>query len=309
MDTAVAFIIFRRPDTTARVFDRIRQARPPRLYIIADGPRPDKPDEAEAVAATRAVVADDNINWNSEVTRIYSEVNLGCRERVISGLDAVFDLEEDAIILEDDTLPHNEFFEYCSELLDRFRAIEKVGHIGGNNFLSSRVHFKHSYRFSRQSHIWGWATWRRCWLAFRANPSKWASELMKCGRRSFCTEQEFHYWERLIKASTNDFSQSWGYSWHFFQRSNELLSVYPKVNLVKNIGFGNDATHTAQEIRQNKPRAILPMTHSRELTIDESFETKAFVDHFCQPPGFSAASTLRIELGSMKRRVRRWLGK
>jgi len=301
MNTAVAFIIFRRPDTTARVFERIRQARPPRLYIIADGLRPDKLGEAEAVDAARAVVADNQIDWDCQVTRIYSKVNLGCRERIVSGLDVVFAREEEAIILEDDTLPHCEFFDYCSSLLDRFRNTKKVGHIGGNNFLSSRLHFEHSYRFSRQSHIWGWATWRRCWLFFRSKSTDWTPELLDCGRRSFCSDQEFSYWRQLIERKS--FSQSWDYPWHFFQRSNELLSVYPRVNLVENIGFGERATHTTQRLRQNPIRSIMPLVHTKNLIVDESFEVKAFHDHFIRPFLPSLTSRFRVRAGSFKKRI------
>src|SRR6267142_406558 len=137
LKTPITFIIFNRPDTTARVFAEIARAKPPKLLIVADGPRVDRMGEAERCAQTRAVV--ERIDWNCEVLTNYSSVNLGCRNRVASGIDWVFEQVEESIILEDDCVPHPTFFRFCEELLERYRDDERVSQIGGANFQLGRI--------------------------------------------------------------------------------------------------------------------------------------------------------------------------
>ena len=153
LTTPVVFVIFNRPDTTAKVFEAIRQAKPPKLLVIADGARIDKPGEAKKCAAARAII--NQVDWQCEVLTNYSDVNLGCRKRVSSGLDWVFEQVEEAIILEDDCLPHPTFFRYCQELLEKYRDDEHIMMISGNNFQFGRKRNEYSYYFSHYSHIWG----------------------------------------------------------------------------------------------------------------------------------------------------------
>jgi hypothetical protein len=159
VNTPIAFFIFNRPDTTARVFEAIRQAQPSKLLVVADGPRSTRPGEAEKCAATRAII--DQVDWECEVLTNYSDVNLGCRHRVSSGLDWVFEQVEEAIILEDDCLPHPTFFRFCEELLEWYRHDHRIVAISGDNFQNGHQSGEFSYYFSRYVHIWGWATWRR----------------------------------------------------------------------------------------------------------------------------------------------------
>ena len=162
MNTPIVFIVFNRPELTRRVFASIREARPSKLLVVCDGPRSGRPDDREKVAAVRQVIAN-GVDWPCDVRREYSESNLGCRERVVSGLNWVFALVEEAIVLEDDCLPDASFFAFAEEMLARYRNDPRVLHIGGNNFTSDKYHLSHSYAFSRYGHIWGWATWRRAW--------------------------------------------------------------------------------------------------------------------------------------------------
>ena len=165
----VAFFIYRRPELTARVFAEIRKARPERLLIVADGPKND--EERPKCAATRAVV--ENVDWPCEVLKNYADVNLGCRKCVSSGLGWVFAHVEEAIILEDDCLPHPSFFRYCAELLDRYRNDERVMHISGDYFMKRLHPTPFSYYFSRCPYIWGWATWRRAWRHYDVEMRLW----------------------------------------------------------------------------------------------------------------------------------------
>ncbi|MEW6491011.1 MAG: glycosyltransferase family 2 protein, partial [Cyanobacteriota bacterium] len=164
MKTPVVFIIFNRPDTTQKVFEAIRQAHPPLLFVIADGPRPNKPGEDQKCAATRAII--DQVDWDCEVLTNYSEINLGCERRVSSGLNWVFDTVEEAIILEDDCLPHPTFFSFCEELLDYYRNDQRVMVITGQNVQFGRKRTDYTYYFSRYNHCWGWASWRRAWRSY-----------------------------------------------------------------------------------------------------------------------------------------------
>ncbi len=130
LTTPVAFIIFNRPDTTSKVFEAIKQAKPKKLLVIADGPRINKPGEAEKCKQTRAIT--EQIDWDCEVLRNYSENNLGCRNRVSSGIDWVFENVDEAIIIEDDCLPNPSFFRFCQELLGKYRNNDEIFLISGN---------------------------------------------------------------------------------------------------------------------------------------------------------------------------------
>lgn len=171
LDTPIVFIIFNRPETTRKVFEKIALVRPKRLFVIADGPRESKLNEGEACAETRKII--DEINWNCDVHKIYSEINLGCKSRIVSGLNIVFDLTTEAIILEDDCIPDPSFFPYCESLLERYRNDERIGLISGNNFLFGDYDNFDSYYFSRYPHIWGWASWRRAWKKYDSQICQW----------------------------------------------------------------------------------------------------------------------------------------
>ena len=243
LKTPVAFFIFKRRDATEKVFAEIARARPPRLFVIADGPRKDVPGEAEACTATRAVI--DQVDWDCEVQAYYSDVNMGCERRMASGLDWVFSQVEEAIIFEDDCLPQPTFFRFCEELLARYRDDERIAMISGNNFQFGRKRTAYSYYFSRYPHIWGWATWRRAWENYDANMKTWP-EIRGGGWL-----REYSCNLRTIKFRLNKFNDlyegnggSWDGKWTFACWLHGQLAVLPNVNLVSNIGFGKDATHT-----------------------------------------------------------------
>lgn len=151
LTTPVAFLVFNRPDTTIRVFEEIRRARPPKLLVVADGARADRPGEAEKCAQVRAIV--EQVDWECGVLKNYADDNMGCKRRISSGLDWVFANVEEAIILEDDCLPHPSFFRFCEELLRRYRDDERVMMISGDNFQFGKKRTDYSYYFSKYPHI------------------------------------------------------------------------------------------------------------------------------------------------------------
>lgn len=243
LDTAVALIIFRRPEATARALQAIRAARPARLYLIADGPRPGAPGEAERCAAARAVC--ERVDWPCAVTRIYAEANMGLRRRVESGLDALFAAEERAIILEDDCVAEPSFFRYCAELLERYAADARVMAVSGDNFQGGRAAGPHSYGFSRYPHCWGWATWRRAWARYDGAMAEWPA--LREGpwlRELLGDARAARFWRRTFDAVYAGRVSSWAYRWTYSCWRSGGLTALPAHNLVSNIGVGDEATHT-----------------------------------------------------------------
>ena len=242
LTTPVAFLIFNRPETTERVFQAIARARPPKLYVIADGARVGRRGEAEKCAQTRAIV--EQVNWPCDVVTNFSAVNLGCRARVASGLDWLFSQVEEAIILEDDCLPHASFFRYCEELLERYRHDERVGMIAGSNFQFGRKTGPGSYYFSKYTHIWGWATWRRAWKYYDVSAKSWPQFLSSGNFDRMTFPVERSYWRAVYSAVYAGNIDTWDYQWTLACWAQSMLVAVPEVNLVSNIGFGPTATHT-----------------------------------------------------------------
>ncbi|MBE9109123.1 glycosyltransferase family 2 protein [Nodosilinea sp. LEGE 07298] len=251
--TPVVFIIFRRPDLTAQVFEAIRQAQPKKLLIVADGPR--NGEETALCQQARAIT--ENIDWNCEVIRNYSEVNLGCRDRVSTGLAWTFEKVEEAIILEDDCLPHPSFFHYCEVLLEKYRFDTRIMQIGGNNSLCTPIDLKDSYYFSGLVHIWGWATWKRSWKLFDPSIKNWPiikneyPEILDIFENPRKIKERIRTFDNVFEGKID----AWGYSWLFCVITQHGLSILPSVNLVSNIGFREDAAHTTNS---NSPRSNLP---------------------------------------------------
>jgi hypothetical protein len=271
MRAPVALILFRRPERTARVFERIREARPPKLFLIADGPRPGNEDDAPGCEEARAVV--DRVDWPCDVVRDFADENLGVKRRIPSGLDRVFAEVDDAVILEDDCLPHPSFFPYCDELLDRYRDDERVVHISGSRLLRQSP-AEVSYHFSRYVHIWGWATWRRAWRLFDVDLSDWhaqtKAERRARLRRTFDVEAERRHWRFVWDHSPE--IDNWDAQWSYVCLSRDLFSVNPNRNLISNIGFGDKATTAIADPLQIASRPLegipFPLEHPAEVRRD-----------------------------------------
>ena len=253
LKTPVAFFIFNRPETTAFVFEEIRRARPSQLLVIADGPRSDHADEPEKIAAARALI--DQVDWPCEVLKNYAESNLGCKIRISSGLDWVFSQVEEAILLEDDCLPHPTFFPYCEALLERYREDERIMMIGGTNFLA-QLDISESYVFSRYFYIWGWATWRRAWAKYDVNLSSWPTmKAQKQLEAFFPQKYVVEYLKKSFDAVQNGSLDTWDFQWVYACLFQHGLSIVPRVNLISNIGV--TGTHTA-ELNETHPNFYRP---------------------------------------------------
>jgi hypothetical protein len=263
-ETPVALFVFSRPDTTRRVFDAIAGARPARLLLVADGSRPDRVGEAEACEQVRQIVS--RVDWPCEVSRNFADSNLGCQERIISGLDWVFSLVEEAIILEDDCLPDPSFFPFCQEMLERYRGDSRVASISGTNLVEKYLNTEASYFFSHLGGNWGWATWRSEWQRYDRHLEDWpkfrGENLLA---EVFDQPKAVAYWTKIFDMMHETRGPSaWDYQWLYTHLKNNALTVIPRVNLVANIGFGPGATHTAEvDARLTPPAKAMefPLRH------------------------------------------------
>lgn len=275
--TPVAFIIFNRPDTTERVFSAIAKARPSKLLVVADGARIDRAGEVERVAATRAIIK--RVDWPCEVLTNFSEENLGCKRRVSSGIDWVFEQVEEAIILEDDCLPAPTFFRFCQEMLERYRHDLRVGMVSGNNFQFGQHYSGDSYYFSKYTYIWGWASWRNRWQeAYDVRMSKWPKIRDSGGLVDLVLKKsEVGYWKKIFDRMYSGKADTWDFQWTFANWTQGWLAVLPSVNLISNIGFGVGATHSRVVTKlANMPiedlsfPLIHPGTRVRNIRADEA---------------------------------------
>jgi hypothetical protein len=281
MKTPVAFIIFNRPDTTKRVFEAIRQAKPPKLLVIADGPRADRPGEAEKCAAARAII--EGVDWECEVLTNYSDINLGCGKRPATGIKWVFEQVEEAIILEDDCLPNYSFFRFCELMLEEYRYDQRIMMISGTNWVGEWKSNIQSYHFSYYGGTWGWASWRRAWQYFDYEIKLWEkNEIRERIRDVIADNEQFRsrekiYWNTCKNPTTITW---WDYQWGFARLLQSGLSIVPSLNLISNIGFGNDATHTKSNesaVANIKSTEIeFPLKINKFTVVDRDYDRKLF---------------------------------
>jgi hypothetical protein len=243
VQSPVLFMIFKRPGTTRQVFERIRAAKPSRLYISADGPRPGNDTDPELCRQAREVVA--NIDWDCTVKTLFFEENKGCKVAVSSGISWFFEQEEEGIILEDDCLPSASFFYFCDTLLQKYRHDTRVRNITGTNSQMGRQWGNASYYFSQYCNVWGWATWRRVWKEYDGELSAFSDEegerlLHKVFPDPFLAAA----WSNIFKDQKAGKIDTWDYQLQFLTFFANGLCAVPNTNLVSNIGFGEGATHT-----------------------------------------------------------------
>ena len=264
-NTPIIFIVYKRLETTKKVFDKIKAIRPSKLYLVADGPK--TPQEETLTSSVRSYL-EEHIDWECNITKIYSHTNLGCAKRVQTGLDYVFENEEMAIILEDDTLPDPSFFNFCEELLERYKDDQQVAHISGCNLHTNAVNFKESYCFSSIVNIWGWATWKRAWIHYDINMPSWDNEDKESFLSHWCQDRKSRkgIHKMLDLHCNNEDPWTWDYQWVYACWNSNGLSILPSVNLVSNLGIGPNASNTKShftvEIYPSTLDEILfPLTH------------------------------------------------
>lgn len=241
--TPILFLVFNRPVQTARVFEAIRAQRPKKLFVAADGARDDRAGEAELVRQTRQIAS--QVDWPGEVKTLFRETNLGCGAAVSGAITWFFEQVEEGIILEDDCLPHPDFFPYCQTLLARYRHEPSVATIAGTHFLPAELPHSQSHYLSKYFQMWGWASWRRTWQQYDFNLSKLSeSEWFSLLARTHPIPAEAGYWREIYKTLKTSLVDTWDFQMFFSCWLNGTNHVMPGRNLISNIGYGLDATHT-----------------------------------------------------------------
>ena len=275
----VLLIIFKRPEQTKRVFDEIRRARPPRLYVAADGPRPNRAGEQEACSMAREVVT--LVDWQCDVRTLFHSRNFGSAEAIPTAVDWMFSTEKQGVVLEDDCLPCEDFFSYCDQLLDRYEHDDRVWWINGSNFGLDVLEDSKGYAFSWYAASWGWASWRRAWEHFGS--CRQAGFLPEVKKR-FPTDIGNSFLRRTYWRLMTDYAYqvpNWDYRWLFTCWVHGALACVPAANLIRNIGFGSDSVHTksCSDPRASIPcgRLSYPLVEPQSMTpdpvVDRYFET------------------------------------
>lgn len=271
-DVPILFLVFNRPETTARVFEKIKEIKPRRLFIAADGPREGREGEKEKCEAVRDLVLK-NIDWPCEAKTLFRAQNLGCGKAVSGGISWFFEHVDEGIILEDDTLPAHSFFEFCKILLDRYRNADKVKMIGGSNYSNREIECKSTYYFTAFPHIWGWATWKRTWdeYDFTLNSIR-EDEVRGLLRKYFQSREVINSWVNNYDIVKDGKTFPWDFQLGFSILKNGGFNIVSATNIVTNIGFGAEATHTTSEndeLANATLTEVSHIVHPEKITIDK----------------------------------------
>jgi len=299
--SAVLFVIFNRPDTTQRVFEQIRAAKPKRLYVAADAPRPDVPEDEELCRETRAII--NSIDWDCELKTLFKEKNVGLKYAVSSAVSWFFDQEEEGIILEDDCLPANSFFKFCDTLLEKYRYDTRIRHITGCNLQQGKKWGEGTYYFSNRSHVWGWACWKRVWKEYDRTLSKFDDgEIEEHIRNIFSDPLVVESWVNIFNDIKAGKINSWAYPVDFINFFNNGLTIIPNENLISNIGFGKNGTNTVQT---DSVYANIPLAEIEEITDPKFVLPEKQADLFIMNNDFHVEERRRKQ-NLLRKRFKRW---
>lgn len=291
---AILLLFFNRLDTTFATLEQIAKVQPRKLYLAADGGRNEK--EQEQIATIRTNVLR-HITWECEIHTRFLERNLGCKIAVSSAISWFFSHEEQGIILEDDCLPTLSFFRFCDELLERYAKQENIFMISGwsaldfakntsVNTLSPKAQLQEDYFFSKYPHIWGWASWDRAWQKYQLEFSDFEAEFSLLD--NFCSVRERRYWYKIFKAYSQGKIDTWDYPFVHSIWKHKGLCIYPKNNMIANIGFNrSDATHTTGESKfATMPSydIVFPLKHPSNIQINKQLDATNFEIIFDIPP-------------------------
>lgn len=272
---AVLLLFFNRFDTTKRVFTQIAKVKPPRIYLAGDGSR--HTDDKAKIERIRAFLLG-HISWDCEIHTRFLESNLGCKLAISSAISWFFSHEKQGIILEDDCLPNVSFFRFCDELLERYKHNEQVMMISGWSALDFAPHtqvehlcakasLKEDYYFSKYNHIWGWASWARAWSRYQLTFKDFKNEFKILN--NFSSKNEKTLWYNTFKAYAQGKIDTWDYPWTYSIWKHKGLCIYPKQNMILNIGLNRaDATHTNTESKFSSMPAyelIFPLKHPSKV--------------------------------------------
>jgi hypothetical protein len=302
--TPVLFLVFNRPDFTRKVFEEIRRARPPQLFVAADGPREGHPEDIELCRQTRDLI---RVDWDCDLKLDFRPKNLGLKDGVSRAIDWFFENVEEGIILEDDCLPDPSFFWYCQELLAHYRNDMRVMHISGTNLQYGRKRGDGSYYFSRYMRCWGWASWKRAWAFYDVRMST-LNEFRRQKQLSnvLASRSIRRYWRLTFNAVAAGRISTWDFQWAYAVFAQNGLCAVPNLNLVANLGFGPTATHTFDSkspLASLKIQPLDSLTHPTFVLPDreaDRFEEK----HVFLLPLYKRALNRIIWAGQILKRIR-----
>lgn len=253
---------------------RLQEVRPHSLFIACDGAKQTDAELADACLKTRQTI-EQHLTWDCEVHRLYRDQHLGCRRGVAGALDWFFSHTDAGIILEDDVLPDQSFFPYCTELLERYRHDERVAMISGCSIRNLPTRDHSSYRYSSNCHVWGWASWKRCWRNYDAEMSQWPAIRAERWLRDLGGRRFERFWRHQFDRVWRGDCDTWDYIWMMSCWRQGQLCVLPAVNLVENLGFADSrATHTALDTSPlPKPTPMeFPLRHPSHFFVDEQID-------------------------------------
>jgi hypothetical protein len=303
----VLFIIFNRTDTSLRVLEAIKNAKPTRLYLAADGPRTSRLGEDLKCIDTKAQVLA-AIDWQCEIKTLFREDNVGPKEFVSSAINWLFEHEEQGIILEHDCLPSNSFFMFCDQLLDKYRDDTRIWLISGPNYLSKDRKFGDaSYYFSNLTNTWGWATWRRSWKLYNKDLTQFeVDEIRPQLEKIFNNKMIVDNWVELFVLTKANKIDTWDYQVAFSHMFNHSLNIIPNYNLVSNIGFGELAENTlnADSVFANVPLdELTEIIHPKYMLPENEADQIFLFEEFMIPHKLAELK----RYNKPKRRLKRWL--
>ena len=271
LEIPILLLIYNRPRLTQLVFNEISKEKPTRFFIAADGPKFGDEYDKKMCKETRKII--EKIDWECDLSILFREQNLGCRIAVSSAIDWFFENVEEGIILEDDCLPHPSFFKYCEELLSWYENNNQIMIISGNNLQFGLQRGAYSYYFSRSPHTWGWATWRRAWQSYDGDMKLWPYLRKTHWLEDILANARYaKLFNRLFNRTYSGLLDTWDYQWVYSIWIRNGITILPNVNLVSNIGFGEDATHTKvkNSVYANIPieKMNFPLQHPLEIRLD-----------------------------------------
>lgn len=306
VQSPVLLLSFNRPDTALKIFERVREARPAKLYIAADGPRTGVEKDTQLCRETRMIY--DQVDWDCSVYKLFSEENKGCKVAVAEAVTWFFQQEEEGIILEDDCLPTSDFFYFCDQLLPRYRHDTRMVNITGTNLQMGKKWGNGSYYFSQYSHIWGWASWRRAWEAYDIDLEHYnEKEAVTVLGNIFSDQFLIDGWIDIFQKLKRKEIDSWDYQFNLINFFRNGLCITPNVNLISNLGFRPDATHTynVPEDHANLPAEQLekPLVHPLHFTPEKQADYYFLSKDFMLEEKWRKVRKEQL----LRRRFKRWV--
>ncbi len=273
----ILFLTYNRPDETRAVFEKIREWQPKKLYIASDGAKTEVEGDRENVRMVREYVTN-SVDWDCRVETLFRDKSFGCKRAVTEAIDWFFGFEEEGMILEDDCIPHLDFFRFCEEMLARYREQPNVMMISGHNKEGEWNVYGSDYFFSNLGGIWGWASWRDAWALNDPEMKRLDAALESGYLRSLLGEKTGRIREEQFNRVRNNKIDTWDYQWGFSRHLYGGLSVVPSVNLVRNIGFGMTATHTRKTIKNSVKVYPLnfPLKENNFIFADRLYDDRFF---------------------------------